>query len=45
MGLSSIVELTQAQLNKTQADIDQASARYDYQSRAAALKFQTGALK
>jgi len=45
MGLSSIVELTQAQLNKTQADIDQASARYDYQARAAALKFQTGALK
>src|SRR6185369_1619836 len=28
MGLSSIVELTQAQLNKTQADIDLASARY-----------------
>jgi outer membrane protein len=45
MGLSSIVELTQAQLNKTQADIDQASARYDYQARTAALKFQTGALK
>jgi outer membrane protein len=45
MGLSSIVELTQAQLNRTQADIDQASARYDYQARAAALKFQTGALK
>jgi len=45
MGLSSIVELTQAQLNKTQADIDSASARYDYQARTAALKFQTGALK
>jgi outer membrane protein len=45
MGLSSIVELTQAQLNKTQADIDQASARYDYQARTSALKFQTGALR
>jgi outer membrane protein len=45
MGLSSIVELTQAQLNKTQADIDLASARFDYQARTAALKFQTGALK
>jgi outer membrane protein len=45
MGLSSIVELTQAQLNKTQADIDQASARYDYQARTAALRFATGALR
>ena len=45
MGLSSIVELTQAQLNKTQADIDQASARYDYQAKTSALKFQTGSLR
>jgi len=45
MGLSSIVELTQAQLNNTQADIEQASARYDYQSKTAALRFQTGALR
>jgi outer membrane protein len=45
LGLSSIVELSQAQLNKTQAEIDQASARYDYQTRLAALRFQTGALK
>jgi len=45
MGLSSIVELTQAQLYKTQADIDQASARYDYQAKTSALKFQTGSLK
>jgi outer membrane protein len=45
MGLSSIVELTQAQLNKTQADIDSASARYDYQARISALKFQTGLLR
>lgn len=45
LGLSSIVELTQAQLNKTQADIDQAAARYEYQAKNAALRFQVGDLK
>jgi outer membrane protein len=45
LGLSSIVELTQAQLNKTRAEIEQASARYDYQARIAALRYQTGDLK
>jgi outer membrane protein len=45
LGLSSIIELTQAQLNKTRAEIEQASARYDYQARIAALRYQTGALK
>jgi len=45
LGLSSIVELSQAQLNKTRADIEQATARYEYQSRDAALRYQTGALK
>jgi outer membrane protein len=45
LGLSSIVELSQAQLNKTRAEIEQASARYDYQARMAALRYQTGALK
>jgi outer membrane protein len=45
LGLSSIVELTQAQLNKTQAEIEQATVRYDYQTRAAILRFQIGALK
>jgi len=44
LGLSSIVELSQAQLNLTQAQIEQASARYDYQSQTAALNYQTGAL-
>jgi outer membrane protein len=44
LGLSSIVELTQAQLNKTSAQIAQATARYDYQSRSATLRFQTGEL-
>ena len=45
MGLSSIVELTQAQLNETEAEIAQASARYEYQAKSAALKFQTGQLR
>ena len=45
LGLTSIVELTQAQLNFTRAQIDQASARYEYQARTAALNFATGALK
>jgi outer membrane protein len=44
LGLSSIVELTQAQLNKTRAEIEQASARYDFQSRSAALGYQLGRL-
>ena len=38
-----MVELTQAQLNKTRAEIEQATARYEYQ-RAAALRYQTGTL-
>lgn len=45
LGLSSIVELTQAQLSKTQAELAQASARYDFQARTAALRYQTGTLK
>jgi outer membrane protein len=45
LGLSSIVELSQAQLNKTRAEIEQTSARYEYQARAAALRYQIGDLK
>jgi outer membrane protein len=45
LGLSSIVELTQAQLNKTEAEIAAASARYDYQAKSSSLRFQTGALR
>jgi outer membrane protein len=45
LGLSSIVELTQAQLNKTRNEIEQATARYEYQARIAALKYQTGGLR
>ena len=45
LGLSSIVELTQAQLNQTRAQIEQATARYDYLDRTTVLRFQTGELR
>ncbi|HEV2178188.1 MAG TPA: TolC family protein [Terriglobia bacterium] len=45
LGLGSIVELSQAQLNQTQAQIEQAAARYDYQISSAALQYQLGALR
>lgn len=44
LGLSSIVELSQAQLNQTQAEIAQASAKFDYEAELSALDYQTGAL-
>jgi outer membrane protein len=44
LGLGSIVELSQAQLNQTQAQIEQASAKYDYQAQIANLNYQVGAL-
>jgi outer membrane protein len=43
LGLSSIIELSQAQLNMTQAEITQASAKYDYETAIAALNYQIGA--
>jgi hypothetical protein len=43
--LSSIVELEQAQLNETQAAIDQASAQYDCSARTAALNYAIGVLR
>jgi outer membrane protein len=45
LGLSSIVELSQAQLNLTSAQIAAAVARYDYQSQTAVVAFQTGTLR
>ena len=44
LGLSSIVELSQAQLNETQAEIAQASAKYDYQTQTSVLNYQLGAV-
>lgn len=45
LGLASIVELSQAQLNLTQADIENLNAKYDYQSHYAALQYTLGSLK
>ena len=45
LGLSSIVELSQAQLNETQAEIGEASAKYDYQTDFAVLNYQLGHLQ
>lgn len=45
LGLSSIVELSQAQLNLTQAQITNASAKYDYQIQHAVLAYEIGQLR
>ena len=44
LGLSSIIELSQAQLNATQAQISQASAKYDYENAISTLNFQIGSM-
>lgn len=44
-GLGSIVELSQAQFNQTSADIQNATARYEYLSRRAALDYAVGDLQ
>ncbi|MGD1068931.1 MAG: TolC family protein [Bryobacteraceae bacterium] len=45
LGLASIVELSQSQLNQTQAEIENLSARYDYQSQYQALQYTIGQLR
>ena len=45
LGLSSIVELSQAQLTYTSAQISSSAARYDYQTQLALLRFQSGSLR
>jgi hypothetical protein len=45
LGLSSIIELTQAQLNLTEAQIEQVNATYDYQTQLSALNYQIGNLR
>jgi outer membrane protein len=42
LGLGSIVELSQAQLNNTAAQIEQSSAKYEYQIQRAALDYEIG---
>lgn len=44
LGLGSIVELSQAQLNLTAAQIADATAHYDYQTQRVAVDYQIGAL-
>jgi outer membrane protein len=45
LGLSSIVELYQAELNITQAEIENLNAKYDYQSVYAMLQYTMGLLR
>jgi outer membrane protein len=42
LGLSSIVEFSQAQLARTSASIQHANAKYDYQLQRAVLNYQAG---
>jgi outer membrane protein len=42
LGLGSIVELSQAQLQQTQAEISNTQAGYDYRFALAVLRYQTG---
>jgi outer membrane protein len=42
VGLSGIVDLTQAQLAQTQAEISVANARFAYQTALAEVRFETG---
>jgi outer membrane protein len=44
LGLSSIIEFSQAQLNLTQAQLESATAKYDYQAQLSVLSYQVGAL-
>jgi outer membrane protein len=45
IGLGGIVELNQAQLNQTSAEIAAASAKYEYLGRRAALNYAMGTLR
>jgi outer membrane protein len=44
MGLSSIVELSQAQLQQTQAQISNAQAAYDFRLGLAVLRYETAGI-
>lgn len=45
LGLSGIVELNQALLNQTSAQITAAGAKYEYLTRRSALEYATGSLR
>ncbi|HVN93315.1 MAG TPA: TolC family protein [Terracidiphilus sp.] len=42
IGLSGIVEISQAQLNQTQAQIDNTNARYAYETALAVVRYEVG---
>jgi outer membrane protein len=42
IGLSGIVEITQAQLDQTQAEIAHTNARYAYQTALAVVRYEIG---
>jgi outer membrane protein len=44
LGLGSIVELSQGQLQQTQAQISNAQAMYDYRLSLAVLQYQTSGI-
>jgi outer membrane protein len=44
-GISSIIELSQAELNQTSAQIGATNARFDFQIQHSALDFQLGRLR
>jgi outer membrane protein len=44
LGLGSIVEVSQAQLAGTEAEIANARARFDYLLAQAVIRFETGAM-
>lgn len=44
LGLSSIIEFSQAQLNLTQAQLESATAKYDYETQLSVLNYQIGSL-
>ncbi len=45
IGAASFVELSQAELARTEAAIEEASARYEYEISKAVLQFDTGSLR
>ena len=45
LGLSSIVELSQAQLNMTQAEIAKVSSQYEFEGQIASLNYQLGRMQ
>jgi len=45
LGLSSIVELSQAQLNKTSAEIQNLTSRYEFQAETSVLRYEIGLLR